>query len=77
MRIRTAAAAAILATAALVGSAGAAVADSGAQGSSSHSPGIVSGNTIQVPLHVPINACGLTVDVVGLLNPAHGQCANK
>ncbi|WP_051830827.1 chaplin [Streptomyces violens] len=77
MRIRTAAAAAILATAALVGGAGAAVADSGAQGSSSHSPGLVSGNTIQVPIHVPLNVCGNSIDVIGLLNPAHGQCANK
>ncbi|POX37216.1 chaplin [Streptomyces sp. Ru73] len=77
MRIRITAAAAVLATAAIVGGAGAAAADSGAQGSSSHSPGVVSGNTIQVPVHVPVNACGLSVDVIGLLNPAHGQCANK
>ncbi|MEU6119622.1 chaplin [Streptomyces sp. NPDC047117] len=77
MRIRTTAAAAVLATAAIVGGAGAAAADSGAQGSSSHSPGVVSGNTIQVPLHVPINVCGTGVHVVSLLNPTSGQCANK
>ncbi|WP_052868506.1 chaplin [Streptomyces niger] len=77
MRIRTTAAAAVLATAAIVGGAGAAAADSGAQGSSNNSPGLLSGDTIQVPVHVPVNVCGTTVDVVALLNPANGQCHNK
>ncbi|QKW53126.1 chaplin [Streptomyces buecherae] len=52
-------------------------ADSAAHGSSSNSPGVLSGNNVQVPVHVPINACGNTVDVVGALNPAVGnRCAN-
>ncbi|MEV8319845.1 chaplin family protein [Streptomyces sp. NPDC059900] len=52
-------------------------ADSGAQGAAQGSPGAVSGNLAQLPLHVPANVCGNTVDVVGLLNPAFGnQCAN-
>ncbi|MFF5717458.1 chaplin [Streptomyces buecherae] len=52
-------------------------ADSAAQGASTSSPGVLSGNNVQVPLHVPINACGNTVDVVGALNPAAGnRCAN-
>ncbi|MEU1463339.1 chaplin ChpH [Streptomyces sp. NPDC005706] len=57
--------------------AGLAVADSGAQGAAAHSPGVVSGNVIEVPVHVPVNACGNTVDVIGLLNPAFGNgCVN-
>ncbi|MFS4096420.1 chaplin [Streptomyces sp. AF1A] len=57
--------------------AGAAHADSAADASASGSPGLVSGNAIQVPVHVPVNLCGNTVDVVGLLNPSMGnRCAN-
>ncbi|KOV96614.1 chaplin [Streptomyces sp. NRRL B-3648] len=41
------------------------------------SPGLISGNGIQLPVHVPVNVCGNTVNVVGLLNPAAGNaCAN-
>ncbi len=55
-----------------------AYADSGADGSAAGSPGVVSGNTIQLPVHVPVNVCGNTVNVVGVLNPAVGnRCANK
>ena len=58
--------------------AGMAVADSGAQGAAVHSPGVVSGNVIQVPIHIPVNACGNTVSVIGLLNPAFGNtCVNN
>lgn len=54
-----------------------AYADSAADGVASDSPGVLSGNTIQVPVHVPVNVCGNTVNVVGLLNPAVGnKCAN-
>jgi hypothetical protein len=57
--------------------AGVAGAEATANGSAVGSPGIVSGNTIQVPVHVPVNACGLTVSVIGLLNPAFGNtCVN-
>ncbi|MEU6220097.1 chaplin [Streptomyces sp. NPDC047022] len=60
-----------------LGMAAPAMADSGAEGSALNSPGVLSGNLIQVPVHVPINACGNTVSVVGLLNPAFGNtCAN-
>ncbi|GGP63020.1 chaplin family protein [Streptomyces abikoensis] len=56
---------------------GYAMADSGANGASAHSPGVASGNTVQVPVHVPVNACGNTVNVIGLLNPATGnRCFN-
>ncbi|WP_189978013.1 chaplin [Streptomyces capoamus] len=48
-----------------------------ADGSVAGSPGLVSGNGIQLPVHVPVNVCGNTVNVVGLLNPAAGNtCAN-
>ncbi|MER7948433.1 chaplin [Streptomyces sp. NPDC096079] len=63
---------------ALALSAGAAHADAGAQGAAVGSPGVGSGNTIQLPVHVPVNVCGNTVNVVGLLNPAAGNsCANR
>ncbi|MFD5191039.1 chaplin ChpH [Streptomyces sp. NPDC058357] len=57
--------------------AGMAVADSGAQGAAVGSPGVISGNVIQVPVHVPVNVCGNTINVIGLLNPAFGNtCIN-
>ncbi|KND37132.1 chaplin [Streptomyces acidiscabies] len=53
-------------------------ADSAADGSTADSPGAVSGNTVQLPVHIPVNLCGNTVDVVGLLNPAMGnKCVNS
>ncbi|GAA3233757.1 chaplin [Streptomyces sp. XM83C] len=65
------------AVAAVAGGAGVAAADSGAQGAATHSPGVLSGNVVQVPVHVPVNVCGNTVDIIGLLNPAFGNtCAN-
>lgn len=55
-----------------------AYADSAADGETAGSPGAVSGNTIQLPVHVPVNLCGNTVNVVGLLNPAAGNtCVNE
>lgn len=58
-------------------SGGAAYADSDADGAAGNSPGVVSGNVVQAPIHVPINVCGNTVNVVGALNPAVGnQCQN-
>ncbi|MFD3536890.1 chaplin ChpH [Streptomyces sp. NPDC058664] len=71
-------AAAAAATGGLVlAGAGMAVADSGAQGAAIASPGVLSGNVVQVPIHVPVNLCGNTVNVIGLLNPAFGNtCVN-
>ncbi|MGX1669683.1 chaplin [Streptomyces sp. NPDC055400] len=66
-----------VAAAALAGTAGVAAADSGAQGGAAGNPGIVSGNVVQIPIHVPVNVCGNTVTVIGLLNPTFGNhCAN-
>ncbi|MGW8064200.1 chaplin [Streptomyces ziwulingensis] len=48
-----------------------------ADGSAAGSPGLISGNTVQLPVDVPVNVCGNTVNVAGLLNPAAGNsCAN-
>ncbi|QMU69302.1 chaplin [Streptacidiphilus sp. P02-A3a] len=48
-----------------------------AEGAAWNSPGVVSGNTIQVPVHIPVNVCGNTISVIGLLNPAFGNsCKN-
>ncbi|WP_455711082.1 chaplin [Streptomyces diastaticus] len=56
---------------------GAAHADAGAAGAAANSPGVASGNTVQAPVHVPVNLCGNTVNIIGLLNPAFGnKCAN-
>ncbi|MET8811486.1 chaplin [Streptomyces sp. NPDC004549] len=42
------------------------------------SPGVASGNVIQVPVEIPVNLCGNTIDIVGLLNPAFGNaCVNS
>ncbi|AXK37430.1 chaplin [Streptomyces armeniacus] len=48
-----------------------------ARGTALNSPGIASGNVVQLPVHVPVNACGNSVSVIGLLNPAWGNnCVN-
>ncbi|MBK3557085.1 chaplin family protein [Streptomyces globisporus] len=45
----------------------------GAHGAAIGSPGVASGNLVQVPVAVPVNVVGNTVNVVGLLNPAFGN----
>ncbi|MGP4047432.1 chaplin family protein [Streptomyces sp. 2A115] len=57
----------------LAATGGYAHAASGAHGSASDSPGVLSGNSVQAPVDVPVNVCGNTVNVVGLLNPAMGN----
>ncbi|MFG3205394.1 chaplin [Streptomyces sp. NPDC048192] len=60
-----------------LGGAAPAFASAGAEGAAVNSPGVLSGNVVQVPVHVPINVCGNTVNVIALLNPAFGNtCAN-
>ncbi|WP_405798323.1 chaplin family protein [Streptomyces sp. NBC_01506] len=50
---------------------------SSASGAAVGSPGLLSGNLLQAPLDIPVNVCGNSVDLVGLLNPAFGNsCAN-
>lgn len=61
----------------VLGGASAASADSVAEGIAVGSPGVLSGNVVQIPVHVPINICGNSVNLVGLLNPAAGNtCVN-
>ncbi|KRV50227.1 chaplin [Wenjunlia vitaminophila] len=73
----------VVAATALTGSlvmagAGVAAAHSSAGGSAIGNPGVVSGNVVEVPVHVPVNACGNTVNVIALLNPAFGaDCVNR
>ncbi|MFC9242663.1 chaplin [Streptomyces sp. NPDC057136] len=55
-----------------MGAAAPAMADSGAEASAADSAGVLSGNVLQVPVHIPVNACGNTADIIGLLNPAFG-----
>ncbi|MFF9984644.1 chaplin [Streptomyces erythrochromogenes] len=77
VRVRRVVAVALAAGAVVVGGASMASADAGAQGVAAFSPGVGSGNLIQVPIHVPVNACGNTVSIIGLLNPAFGNtCVN-
>ncbi len=61
-----------------MGAAAPAMADSGAEAIAAGSPGVLSGNILQVPIHIPLNVCGNTVNVIGALNPAFGNtCINK
>ncbi|MFD3521979.1 chaplin family protein [Streptomyces sp. NPDC058653] len=50
---------------------------SSASGAATNSPGVLTGNLLQAPLHIPLNLCGNTVDLIGVLNPAFGNaCVN-
>ncbi|GLF98726.1 chaplin family protein [Streptomyces yaizuensis] len=44
-----------------------------AHGEAVGSPGALSGNVVQVPVDVPVNVVGNSVNVVGVLNPAFGN----
>ncbi|MFD5475528.1 chaplin family protein, partial [Streptomyces sp. NPDC127105] len=63
----------VAAAAAVAGGAGIAAASSGATGGAANSPGVLSGNVVQVPVHVPVNVCGNSIDVIGVLNPTFGN----
>ncbi|WP_069467112.1 chaplin [Actinacidiphila rubida] len=68
---------AVLAGGIILVSGGVATADSGANGAAVGSPGVLSGDVIEVPINIPVNLCGDSVDVIGLLNPALGDtCVN-
>jgi hypothetical protein len=73
--LKKAAAVTMVAGGLLAAGAGMASATNGAHadGTTVGSPGIVSGNLVQAPVHVPVNAVGNTVNVVGVLNPAFGN----
>ncbi|MFD4152410.1 chaplin [Streptomyces hydrogenans] len=77
VRVRRGLAVVLAAGAVVVAGGSVAFADAGAQGVAAYSPGVGSGNLIQVPVHIPVNACGNTVSVIGLLNPTFGNtCVN-
>ncbi|WP_327287648.1 chaplin [Streptomyces sp. NBC_01198] len=66
-----------LAAGILLAAGGVAAADSDATGAAIGSPGVLSGNVIQIPIDIPVNACGNSVNLLGILNPAFGNtCAN-
>lgn len=46
---------------------------SAAHGEAVGSPGVASGNVVQAPVHIPVNAVGNSVNVIGVLNPAFGN----
>ncbi|QFQ96160.1 chaplin [Streptomyces phaeolivaceus] len=59
------------------GSSGSSHGGSRASGHAGDSPGVASGNHIQVPVHIPVNVCGNSVDVLGIGNPAtDNDCHN-
>ncbi|MFD5513654.1 chaplin family protein [Streptomyces sp. NPDC127051] len=58
--------------------AGAASADASSEGMTSGSAGVRSGRVAQYPIHVPVGACGLTAEGVGLVASAVGtSCGNN
>lgn len=76
--LKKAAAVTMMAGGLVAAGAGIASADSGAGGAAANSPGVLSGNVLQVPVHVPVNVCGNTTNVVGALNPTFGNaCENR
>ncbi|MFF4037945.1 chaplin [Streptomyces sp. NPDC001816] len=78
MRMRSFATTAVLAGAlALAGTTAAYAADPDPVGVATDSPGVVSGNVIQIPLDLDANVCGNTIDIIALLNPAFANyCTN-
>ncbi|WLQ67474.1 MULTISPECIES: chaplin [Streptomyces] len=48
-----------------------------AQAETTGSPGILSGNQVQAPVEIPVNLCGNSITIGGLLNPVFGNsCEN-
>lgn len=62
---------------AVAGMSGFAYADTQADGQAERSPGVLAGNLLQLPVNTPVNVCGNTVSVIGVLNSATGnRCTN-
>lgn len=48
-----------------------------AVGTATGSPGLLSGNVVQAPVDIPVNVCGNTANIIGVLDPAAGNtCVN-
>jgi ChpA-C len=59
------------------GAASPAMADAGVGALAVGSPGVLSGNVVQVPIHIPVNVCGNSVNIFAALNPTFGnKCVN-
>ncbi|MEU4119587.1 chaplin [Kitasatospora sp. NPDC028055] len=78
MRIRTTLAATALAAVAVLAGAGTAAAGGAtANGVAFGSPGVLSGNQIQIPINLEANICGNSIGIISVLNPAFGNtCIN-
>ena len=51
--------------------------DAAAQGEAQNSPGLGSGNVLNISVVIPVNACGNSISCIGLLNPTSGHaCEN-
>ncbi|MGW2917326.1 chaplin family protein [Streptomyces angustmyceticus] len=75
--LKTWAVVAAAASGALGAGGGVAYADAGAGGGTAHSPGVLSGNHIQVTVDTPVTVCGNSADAGAALNPAMGaSCGN-
>ncbi|GAU68808.1 putative chaplin protein [Streptomyces sp. NBRC 110611] len=57
----------------MMGAAAPAFADAGTKGGVKKAGGFGSANVVQIPFNIPINACGNTIQFIGLLNPAFGN----
>ncbi|MET9290573.1 chaplin [Streptomyces sp. NPDC003077] len=44
-------------------------------GVASNSPGVLSGNTVQMPIDIPVNLSNNSINVIGLLNPVMGNAS--
>ncbi|MDU0301527.1 chaplin [Streptomyces sp. PAL114] len=75
--LKKAAAVTMVAGGLLAAGAGMASASEGshADGKAVGSPGVVSGNLVQVPVDAPVNVSGNSINVIGVLNPAFGNVA--
>jgi hypothetical protein len=78
MHVKLKKSAAVVAGAIMVlGAATPAMADADANGYAVGSPGVLSGNVVQIPINIPINVCGNSINVIGILNPTFGNvCIN-
>ncbi|MFF4352971.1 chaplin [Streptomyces sp. NPDC001530] len=78
MRIRLIAAAGLASVALLATAGTSAAADPNPVGAAMDSPGVLSGNVIQIPVDLGLNLCGNSLNVLSLLNPAMGNvCMNS
>lgn len=79
MSIRKSFVAAAFAAVAILGTAGpAAASGAGAIGGAIGSPGLLSGNNIQIPVNIPINVCGDNIGILSaLLSSDDTVCVNR